>query len=164
MAKSGIGVSTAPSTDGDTLTDAIAGANEPAAESGEDREDKKRFRQWCPRAISTLALLGIQEMALNVLTTAGFDLRTAGVSVVAIFDYTLGAAFEEQAEPAPTTLSHSTILRSRHSSLDSTRLPLLAAAFDDITAAAANDPHVGFKGGIHLLLAGMVATKKATSI
>ena len=108
------------------------------------------------------ALLGIQEMALSVLTTAGFDLRTALVSVVAIFDYTLGAAFEEQDEPDHTTLSHSHVFGTRRLSLDPARLPLLAAALDEITNMATDSPNVGFKGGIHLLLAGMVATKKAT--
>lgn len=107
------------------------------------------------------ALLGIQEMALSVLTTAGFDLRTALVSVVAIFDYTLGAAFEDQDEPDHTTLSRSNAFGSRRPSLDPARLPLLAAALDEITNTATDGPNVGFKGGIHLLLAGMVATKKA---
>jgi TetR/AcrR family tetracycline transcriptional repressor len=108
-------------------------------------------------------LLGIQEMALSVLATAGFDLRTALVSVVAIFDYTLGAAFEEQAEPDHTTLSRSNAFETPRPSLDPARLPLLTAALDEITSTATNDPNVGFKGGIRLLLAGMVATKNATA-
>jgi hypothetical protein len=50
----------------------------------------------------------------------------------------------------------------RRPSLDPARLPLLAAAVDEITAMETDDPNVGFKGGLQLLLAGMVATKKAT--
>lgn len=108
------------------------------------------------------ALLAIQEMALHVLTTAGFDLRTALVNVVAIFDYTLGTAFEEQADPAHITMNRSGVLRSHLLSLDPARFPHLAAALDDITETAADDLHIGFKGGLRLLLTGMVTTKQAT--
>jgi TetR/AcrR family tetracycline transcriptional repressor len=119
------------------------------------------------RVIATADLAGsalpvIQEMALSALTTAGFDLRTAVTSVVALCDYALGAAFEEQADPDHTTSNRSNVLRSRSLSLDRARLPQLAAALDEITDTATDDSSVGFKGGIRLLLAGMVATKKAT--
>ena len=158
------------------IADAFAGIRPPATnENWADwlAEVAERFRLTLlthrdgARVIATAELigselLGIQEMALSVLTTAGFDLRTALVSVVAIFDYTLGAAFEEQAEPDHTTLSRSNAFGSRRPSLDPARLPLLAAALDEISATAADDPNVGFKGGIRLLLAGMVATKNAT--
>ncbi len=40
------------------------------------------------------------DLALRVLMERGFDARAALVGTVTIFDYTLGAAFEEQAEPA----------------------------------------------------------------
>jgi TetR/AcrR family transcriptional regulator, tetracycline repressor protein len=108
------------------------------------------------------ALLAIQEMALRVLTAAGFDLRTALVSVVAIFDYTLGATFEEQADPDYFTTNRSSVLRSHLLSRDPARFPHLAAALDEITATATHDPQVGFKGGLRLLLAGMVTTKQTT--
>lgn len=104
-------------------------------------------------------VLRVQEVALSVLTAAGFDLRTALVGVVAIFDYTLGAAFEEQAEPDHTAGNHSNVLRSRRRSLDRAHLPLLAAAFDALTAGGAGDATVGFTGGIQLILSGMAATK-----
>lgn len=107
------------------------------------------------------ALLGIQERALSVLTTAGFDLRAALIGIVAIFDYTLGAAFEEQSEPDHPKWGRSPRFASRRPSLDPAHFPLLAAACDGITNTATDHPDVGFKGGIHLLLAGMVATKKA---
>ncbi|HEX4206332.1 MAG TPA: TetR/AcrR family transcriptional regulator C-terminal domain-containing protein [Ktedonobacteraceae bacterium] len=106
------------------------------------------------------ALLGIQELALSVLTTAGFDLRTALMCIVAIFDYTLGAAFEEQSESDHPKWGRSNLFESRRPSLDPVRLPLLAAAFDELTNTTTDRPNIGFKGGIHLLLAGMVATKK----
>src|SRR5215831_2435694 len=90
----------------------------------------------------------IQEMALRVLTAAGFDLRMALVSVVAIFDYTLSAAFEEQADP-----THSS--RRRYDTLgspffDTARLPLLAATLGAIAATPAGVPPLGFKGGLDL--------------
>jgi len=70
-------------------------------------------------------LLGIQELALSVLTTAGFDLRAALMGLVAIFEYTLGAAFEEQSEPDHPKWGHSSLLQSRCPSLDPARLPRL---------------------------------------
>lgn len=107
------------------------------------------------------ALLGIEELALSVLTTAGFDLRAALMGIVTIFDYALGAAFEEQSEPDHPKWGRSSLFESRRPLLDPAHLPLLAAAFDEITNTATNHPTIGFKGGLHLLLAGMVATKKA---
>src|SRR5262249_43465702 len=106
-------------------------------------------------------LLAVQELALQVLTTAGFDLRSALVSVVAIFDYTLGVAFEEQTDPDQTGMNHTTALRPHLLSLDPARFPHLVAALDEITATATGDPRVGFNGGLRLLLAGMVATRQA---
>lgn len=106
-------------------------------------------------------LLDIQEMAMGVLTSAGFDRRTALVSVVAIFDYTLGAAFEEQADPDHPTWGRSTVVGPRRPSLDPSRAPLLAAASDELTTAASDDPNVGFKEGIHLILTGMAAKRDA---
>jgi TetR/AcrR family tetracycline transcriptional repressor len=111
--------------------------------------------------LTASALLGIQERALGVLTTAGFDLCVALNGIVAIFDYTLGAAFEEQSEPNRPKWGHSNLFESRRPSLDPAHFPLLAAAFNEITNTATAHPEVGFTGGLHLLLAGMVATKKA---
>lgn len=107
------------------------------------------------------ALLDIQELALQVLTAAGFDLRTALVSVVAIFDYALGAAFEEQADP-DQSIHHTTASRAHILSLDPARFPHLVAASNEITATTTDDPRMGFTGGIQLLLAGMAATRQAT--
>lgn len=107
------------------------------------------------------AVLEIQELALSVLTAAGFELRAALMGMVAMFDYTLGAAFEEQSEPDHLKWGRSSLLQSRRPSLDRARLPLLAAAFDELTNTAPDHSTVGFQGGLHLLLAGMVATKKA---
>jgi TetR/AcrR family tetracycline transcriptional repressor len=107
------------------------------------------------------ALLDIQELALQVLTAAGFDLRTAWVCVVAIFDYTLGAAFEEQTDPDQPKLDHTAALRSRLFSLDPERFPHLVAASHEVAATATGDLHMGFSGGIRLLLAGMATTRRA---
>lgn len=108
------------------------------------------------------ALLVVQEMAVQLLTTAGFDLRTALVSVVAIFDYTLGTAFEEQADPDPLAMTRSRVPRSHLLALDPVRFPHLAAALDTITETATDGPQVGFKGGLRLLLAGILTTKQVT--
>ena len=160
------------------LADAFAGIEPPPTS---DRwaqwlaEVAERFRLTLlthrdgARVIATANLAGspllvIQELALRVLTAAGFDLRTALVSIVAIFDYTLGAAFEEQTDPDQTTMNRTAILRAHLLSLDPAHFPHLAAALDEITATEPSDPHVGFKGGIRLLLAGMVTTKQATGI
>jgi TetR/AcrR family tetracycline transcriptional repressor len=102
-------------------------------------------------------LLATQEMALRVLTVAGFDLRAALVSVVAIFDYALGAAFEEQTDPTHTTLRRGDTSRSRP--LDTARLPLMAAALDEFAVTGTGSPRLGFKGGLDLILAGMAASK-----
>jgi TetR/AcrR family tetracycline transcriptional repressor len=98
-----------------------------------------------------------QEMALRVLTAAGFDLRTALVSVVAIFDYALGAAFEEQTDPTLIIRHRDDTLGSP--SFDTARLPLLAAALGKIAATPAGAPPLGFQGGLDLILAGMAAKK-----
>lgn len=106
-------------------------------------------------------LLAVQEMAMGVLTAAGFEQRTALVSVVAIFDYTLGAAFEEQAEPNHPTWGGSHVSGPRRPALDPSRVPLLAAASDELAAATSDDLDAGYKGGLQLLLAGMVAKRDA---
>lgn len=109
-------------------------------------------------------LLAIQELALRVLTAAGFDVRTALVSIVAIFDYTLGATFEEQTDPAQNAHSRTAVLRDHLRSLGPACFPHLAAALGEITETEASDPNLGFKGGIRLLLAGMVTTKQAIDL
>lgn len=103
----------------------------------------------------------VQEMVLGVLISVGFDRRTALVSVVAIFDYALGAAFEEQAEPDHPRGRHSAAWGPRRLALDSSRMPLLAAAFDELSDAASDDHDLGFKDGIQLFLTGMAAKKDA---
>ena len=158
------------------LADAFAGNEPPASrDMWEDwlADVAQRFRRALlthrdgARVIATADLSGsdlldIQEMAMGVLTSAGFDRRTALVSVVAIFDYTLGAAFEEQAEPDHPMWTRSSVLGPRRPSLDPARVPLLAAASDELTTAASSDDlHAGFKGGIHLILTGMAAKRDA---
>lgn len=159
------------------LADAFAGIKPPATTEGWAdwlAEVAERFRLTLltyrdgARVIATAdlaesALLTTQDLALHVLTTAGFDMRTALVSVVAIFDYILGATFEEQTDPDPSTMNCTISLRSHLLSLDPVRFPHLVAALDEISKTAIDDPHVGFKGGIRLLLAGMMTTKQTTA-
>ena len=66
MAISRIGIGATPGQDGDAINDEIAGTNEPAAQRGENGEDKQRFRQWCPCTIPALPLL---RRARNAGTT-----------------------------------------------------------------------------------------------
>ncbi len=58
MAKGSIGIGATPGEDGNAINDEIAGTKEPTTQSGQDREDKKRFRERCPCTIPALALLG----------------------------------------------------------------------------------------------------------
>ncbi len=93
-------------------------------------------------------LLAALDLALRVLTERGFNARAAMVGTVTIFDYTLGAAFEEQAEPA-------------HLASASTGEPkglTLVAALDGTTDAFAGDRGMGFRGWPPAHLAGMRAT------
>lgn len=158
------------------LADAFAGIEPPASrDMWADwlADVAQRFRRALlthrdgARVIATADLSGsdlldIQEVALGVLTSVGFDRRTALLSVVAIFDYTLGAAFEEQAEPNHPAWGPSTVLGPRRPSLDPSRVPLLAAASDELaTTASSDDPDAGFKGGIELILTGMAAKRDA---
>lgn len=96
----------------------------------------------------------VLDLALRVLVQAGFDLRGALGGVVTLLNYTLGAAFEEQAEPLQT-LTH----RTDQSVLDPERLPMLAAVFNDDADAASGNRTVGFEAGVQLILAGMRAAK-----
>ena len=48
-------------------------------------------------------MAALQAGALEALRAAGFAERDALIGVVAVFDYTLGATFEEQEDPARST-------------------------------------------------------------
>jgi TetR/AcrR family tetracycline transcriptional repressor len=111
------------------------------------------------------AMLDGLDLALRVLREAGFAGRDAFVGVLTIFDYTLGATFEEQAEPtraaaaAPPDAAVSEALRA---SIDSKRLPTLAAVLDEVAGQAPDhDRALGFEGGLQLILAGMRAAHPA---
>jgi hypothetical protein len=54
VTKGRIGVSTTPGKDGNASDDEITSTDEPLAQSGENGEDKQRFRQRCSSAISAL--------------------------------------------------------------------------------------------------------------
>lgn len=53
--------------------------------------------------ISRSPMAALQADALDALGAAGFAERDALIGVVAVFDYTLGATFEEQEDPARST-------------------------------------------------------------
>ena len=93
--------------------------------------------------------LGSLELALEVLTAAGFDVQTAFAGVLAVFDYTLGATFEAQTEPdtdAAARLSES---------LQPAKFPLLTKVMTKKTPASAS----GFDAGLQLVLAGLRAKR-----
>jgi AcrR family transcriptional regulator len=113
--------------------------------------------------LTASALQEVQEKALGVLIAAGLDLRTAAVGIVAVFDYTLGAAFEEQAERDATTKTGSDVGGPRFLVHDPARFPRLTAAVEDLTATVTADPDAVFKGGMRLLVGGMVAAQNAAN-
>ena len=104
-------------------------------------------------------LLVAFDRSVRVLTGAGFSPRAALTNTVTIFDYTLGATFEEQTEP-PHPLDEATqepkMLRSV---LDPARLPALCAALAQTAEDAAQIRSTGFEEGLHILLAGIRAVK-----
>jgi TetR/AcrR family tetracycline transcriptional repressor len=115
------------------------------------------------RVVATAGLgrseqLIVFDLALRVLTNAGFDLPTAFMSIVTIFDYTLGATIEEQLEPIhPITNPHDQTGPQR-GSFDPVRLPMLTAALQAAPEMSAGRSK-GFEAGVQLILAGMRAAK-----
>lgn len=105
------------------------------------------------------AQLVVFDLALQVLTAAGFELRLALLSVVTLFDFTLGATFEEQAEPSHRLTGRHNKSGTLRTFPDPTRLPLLTAALQEIDEAVTGDRSPGFEAGVHLILAGMLATQ-----
>ncbi len=112
--------------------------------------------------IATADLAGSQQLvgldlALRVLTNAGFDLRVALVGTVAIFDYTLGATIEEQLEPAYSRAVGSDTSGAGRNPFDAARLPMLTRALNEMPDLAGNRAR-GFEEGVQLILAGMRAS------
>jgi TetR/AcrR family transcriptional regulator, tetracycline repressor protein len=101
----------------------------------------------------------VLDLALRVLTEAGFDLRMALGGTVTILDYTLGATFEEQAEPLHTLTDRIDRTGASGDALDLERLPMLAAALNNAADAAGGDRAGGFDVGVQLILGGMRAAK-----
>lgn len=117
------------------------------------------------RVLATADLRGSQQLivmdlAIQVLTTAGFDLQAALVSVVTLFDYTLGAAFEEQLEPIAVRTDESDLSRLQGPSIDPARLTMLRAALQAAPDLAGNRAG-GFEAGVQLILAGIRAARMA---
>lgn len=103
------------------------------------------------------------DQALGILVATGFASSDALIGILAIFDYTLGATYEEQADPFPPPDAADPIAISEllHSTLDTARLPNLVAALG--TLAREHPGHSrahGFAGGLRLILAGMAATRQ----
>lgn len=116
------------------------------------------------RVVATANLIGsemfvVLDLGLRVLQDAGFDQRLAFGSLVTIFDYALGTAFEAQAEPAHTLTGRHTPSEDLTTILDTERLPTLAAALEEMSGAAPDDRTSGFDLGLRLILTGMEATK-----
>lgn len=101
--------------------------------------------------LSSSQQMVVFDLALRVLNDAGFPLRQAFVGVITLFDYTVGSAIEEQAEPSahagapPEQLSET--------------LPMLQAALRDIANVDASDRTFGFEAGLRLILAGLRSTR-----
>jgi TetR/AcrR family tetracycline transcriptional repressor len=110
--------------------------------------------------LSQRDLLSGLDQALRLLLAAGFELVTAYYGVQALFDYTLGATFEEQADPQPAS--------ERYVALQgvdvATPLPMLMAALTEITRRSqAGDTMDAFEAGVQLILAGLHATRAAAA-
>lgn len=98
------------------------------------------------------AHLAVFEQAMGVLVAAGFDLRTALVSMITIFDFTVGSAFEEQGEPpsdgdrgaAPGKFAD---------------LPLVSTALVEAADRTLHNHMFTFEAGLQLILAGMRAAR-----
>lgn len=91
--------------------------------------------------------LGSLELALEVLTAAGFDVQTAFAGVLAVFDYTLGATFEAQTEPDVGAVARLS------GALQPAKFPLLTKVLTRKTPASAS----GFDAGLQLVLDGLRA-------
>ncbi len=101
-------------------------------------------------------LIGI-ERALQVLQEAGFDPLTALTGIFTLFDYTLGAVFEEQENPNRHVPGRSDA-PALQSQFVASRFPTLAATMDCIACAAVSDlAHAGFEAGVRLVLDGLRA-------
>lgn len=85
-------------------------------------------------ALTDSALHRAQSTARSALVAAGFKPAEALAATVTLLDYTLGASFEEQAEPDEPGATGSSARRSR-----------------------------GFENGVALILAGVAAQQRATA-
>lgn len=107
-------------------------------------------------------LPAILALVIQMLEEAGFTFRTALVSTITLFDYTLGAAFEEQTEPAQGTTGPSE--PQHHSALFTSRqLSTLTLASAEGATEFIQDRNAGFEAGLELIFAGMQARKGSTN-
>jgi TetR/AcrR family tetracycline transcriptional repressor len=103
--------------------------------------------------LSGSAITERHDVTLRLLLDAGFDEVDALVGVIAVFDYTLGATFEQQADPV------------RDAPRKRTKPPKRAppSAFASALRALSDrglDSEAVFEGGLRLLIRGLEAQAK----
>lgn len=104
--------------------------------------------------LSHSSLMRYDELALSQLRSAGFGLSDAVTGVKTVIEYTLGATFEEQAEPVATA-GHASDHQSHE--LESAPYPLLAEAY--VVMGRPENRALMYERGLQLIIAGMRATR-----
>lgn len=102
--------------------------------------------------LSQSPMLGNVEAALGLLAGAGFAPRDALIGILAVFDYTLGATFEEQADPI------------RGAPAASAAAPGRAPSALLVTASAALEGDAVFDGGVRLIVDGLATRLGAPTL
>lgn len=97
--------------------------------------------------LSQSPMLPNVERALSMLTDAGFEGYDALIGILALFDYTLGATLEEQADPVRNAPP------SERPAQGPSQAPKLAALLAML--ATTGDGETTFEGGVRLLLDGL---------
>ena len=95
------------------------------------------------------------DLALQILSDAGFGARQALTSVITILDYVVGDAFYLQADPSRIALQESEKLALlQHHFVDSGHFPTLGRLVGELDSSLASN-EAWFEEGLHLLLDGM---------
>lgn len=97
----------------------------------------------------------VLDLGLQILLKAGFDIQQALAGMVTVFDYTIGSAFEEQAEQ-----NRQGVGEEAQTLPDPASLPVLATILQQM--GSGNDPSRtrGFEVGLALIVAGLHAVLK----
>jgi TetR/AcrR family tetracycline transcriptional repressor len=88
---------------------------------------------------------------LELLVAAGFPERAALIGVIAVFDYTMGATFEEQEDPRPSRAAGRSRDPAPAAGGETAASALLARAIGSL----GGDGDAVFEGGLELLLDGL---------